>query len=454
MNPLTNEGTLMLFNKSSASLCLLLATATITFSGTINYQEDSTNFPNPERGYYITSVSANALQAARKEGMTLVRKYYRIDSCWDKDVLPQSVLDGINNDAAILRKEGAKLIPRFAYNFGGANNPPLERMLKHIEQLTPALRSNSDIIAFIEAGFIGMCGEWHFSRSKDTNKVDNTEGRRAVLFKLLDAVPDRMVALRYNFHKRDIFGEAPLGPDSAFNETKAARTGGHNDCFCFDAGDRGSYQGAQSVEWQKTYLSQDNRYVVQGGESCGPASTYSECEKAMADLKRMHWDVINSTFHKGVIDAWKSGGCNDAIEKSLGYRLMITSAQLQDTVKSGSDFIGTIHLINMGWGKIYNHRDCELVFRNTATSKEFIVKLTNDPRRWCMTDSPVAVNVSAPIPASTPEGRYAVYLNLPDPADSIHSRPEYSIRLANQDVWEDSTGYNSLLHKVTISPSP
>ena len=69
-----------MFSRFSASLYMLLVTATISFSATIIYQEDSTNFPNPERGYYITSVSANALQAARKEGMTLVRKYYRLDA--------------------------------------------------------------------------------------------------------------------------------------------------------------------------------------------------------------------------------------------------------------------------------------------------------------------------------------------------------------------------------------
>ena len=157
----------------------------------------------------------------------------------------------------------------------------------------------------------------------------------------------------------------------------------------------------------------------------------------MADLKRMHWDTINSTFHKGVINEWKSGGCNDTIAKSLGYRLVMTSAQLPDAVKPGSHFSGTINLINVGWGKIYNTRDCELIFRNAETKKEFVVKLTNDPRHWCMTDSSVAVNVSAPVPASTPEGEYAVYLNLPDPAASIRNRPEYSIRLANKDVWED-----------------
>jgi len=153
----------------SASLFTLLLTATITFSATVTYQEDTTNFPNPERGYYIVNLSANDLRAARKAGMTLVRKYYRLDSCLDVDVVPQSVLDGIHNDAAILRQEGAKLIPRFSYNFGACTTPPVERVLKHIEQLGPVLRSNSDIIAFIETGFIGKWGEWHFFSCKETN---------------------------------------------------------------------------------------------------------------------------------------------------------------------------------------------------------------------------------------------------------------------------------------------
>jgi hypothetical protein len=439
----------MPLNKSSPGVCLLLATATITFSATITYQEDSSNFPNPERGFYTRNVSPAALKSARQEGMTLVRKYYLLESFADMDVLPQSVFDSFNSDAAILRQEGAKLIPRFAYNFGKCITPPLERVLKHIEQLTPVLRTNSDIIAFMETGFIGRWGEWHFWSCKETNSINNPESRKAVLLKLLGAVPDRMVAMRYNTHKRDIFGDVPLGPDTAFNGSDAARTGNHNDCIGYDAGDRGTYKEDQSVEWQKNYLNQDNRFVPQGGESCG-VSSYSECEQAMADLKRMHWDTINSGFHKGVIQGWRNAGCYDTIAKSLGYRLTMTSANLPDAVKAGSNFSGTINLMNVGWGKIYNERDCELVFRNTETKNQIIVKLTNDPRRWCMTDSPVAVEVSALIPASTPEGVYAVYLNLPDPATSLRNRPEYSIRLANNDVWEAATGYNSLLHNVKI----
>lgn len=432
---------------------MLLSAAALSFSANITYQEDVTNFPNPERGFYITTIAASALQNARNsQGITLVRKYYQIDA-YVNSALPQSVLDNITSDAAILRAAGAKMVPRFAYNSGECSDAPLSRILSHIDQLTPVLRANSDVIAFFEAGFIGRWGEWHHWQCTDPNNLDNTAARQAVLFRLLDAVPDRMVALRYNLLKRDIFGTSvPLGPDSAFSGSNRARTGAHNDCFRADATDAGTYQGSQTVEWQKTFLNQDNRYVAQGGESCG-SSSYSGCDSAAADLRRMHWDAINSEYESSVLASWTSGGCMPSIQKLLGYRLKLISAQLQDAVRPGSFFTGTINVINIGWGKIYNHRGCELVFRNTATKSKFIVRLANDPRRWCMTDSAVAVTVSALIPGTAPEGSYAVYLNLPDTASRLYGKSAYSIRLANTGVWEDSTGYNSLLHTAAVSMS-
>ncbi|MER3482885.1 MAG: hypothetical protein C4332_06750, partial [Meiothermus sp.] len=40
-----------------------------------------------------------------------------------------------------------------------------------------------------------------------------------------------------------------------------------------------------------------------------------------------------------------------------------------------------------------------------------------------------------------------------DPAGTLYGRPAYSIRLANQNVWESSTGFNSLLKTVSVSSS-
>ena len=53
------------------------------------------------------------------------------------------------------------------------------------------------------------------------------------------------------------------------------------------------------------------------------------------------------------------------------------------------------------------------------------------------------------MPANVPAGSYTLLLNLPDPL--LSTRPEYSIRLANQGTWDAATGMNSLLHTLTVS---
>ena len=66
-----------------------------------------------------------------------------------------------------------KMIPRFAYNFGptGAPDASTDRILEHLEQLRPALVANQDVIAFVEAGFIGTWGEWHDSTSVSVRRI-------------------------------------------------------------------------------------------------------------------------------------------------------------------------------------------------------------------------------------------------------------------------------------------
>jgi hypothetical protein len=59
------------------------------------------------------------------------------------------------------------------------------------------------------------------------------------------------------------------------------------------------------------------------------------------------------------------------------------------------------------------------------------------------------VSQTLTLPTSLPAGSYTLLLNLPDPL--LSTRPEYSIRLANQGTWDATTGMNSLLHTLTVS---
>ena len=59
------------------------------------------------------------------------------------------------------------------------------------------------------------------------------------------------------------------------------------------------------------------------------------------------------------------------------------------------------------------------------------------------------VGAEITLPKNLTAGDYNVYLNLPDPYKSLSTRPEYSIRLANKEVWEPQTGYNKI-HTIKI----
>jgi len=68
-----------------------------------------------------------------------------------------------------------------------------------------------------------------------------------------------------------------------------------------------------------------------------------------------------------------------------------------------------------------------------------------------MAGDTIFVNVTGGIPQNMNEGEYSAYLFLADPEYRLHDNPDYAIRLANNNVWEDSTGYNSLNHNIKIT---
>lgn len=441
-----------------ATTVLSIAVAGLAAERERAYTPSNENFSNPERGFYIQSqVSQSSLAQARtSQGISLVRTYFRLDSYRDMP-LPQSFLDKLANDLTTVRNAGAKIIPRFTYNYSkGGEDAPLSRIKGHIAQLRPILKANADIIAFLEAGFIGAWGEWHSS----TNGLDNAGSRKDVLFDLLATLPkERAVVLRYNRHKREIFGgDQPLGPTEAFQGDYRSRTGAINDCLGASRDDWGTYslsgsssQTAAGIEKEKSFLNLDNRYVPQGGETCNP-SPYSGCEAVLAKLKRMRWDVLNVGYHKQVLDDWKTGGCMEDVRRRLGYRFRMLRSTSQDSARPGGAWRMSFSMVNDGWGKAYNPRGLELVLRRNTGDIQYYLPLKEDPRRWLPEDT-ARVVVEAGLPASMPPGEYRVFLHLPDTAASLRNNPAYSIRLANQALWEESTGFNDMSFSLVVSSS-
>jgi len=112
----------------------------------------------------------------------------------------------------------------------------------------------------------------------------------------------------------------------------------------------------------------------------------------------------------------------------------------------------TIRLKNTGYAPIYNERKAYIVLRDVSNQQSvFSIPLSADPRRWLPNKRMSAVNEQISIPADVPEGKYHLYLHLPDMYASIASDPRYAVRFANKDVWDEATGMNDLKAEVVIS---
>ena len=429
------------------ALLIFLAAISATAATYPSTEED---FANPERGFYVqTSYNPERgqtrpldpafLRRARENGMSLLRMYWVLSEFRDQPLSP-AMLDRVRADFAAARAAGVKIIGRFAYNFGpiGAPDAPLDRVLAHLDQLRPVLRENSDVLAFLEAGFIGTWGEWHHS----TNGL--LDHKREIVAKILETLPpDRMLALRYPRLKTDLYGPEPLNAAEAFSAIPKARIGAHNDCFLASDTDWGTW--SKNVAAEKAFYHQDNLFVPQGGETCNiqeDARPFVGCKNALRELAYQRFSTLNSGYLKDVLDGWISGGCMPEIRRRLGYRfrLVQSSAHTQ-----GTQLHVEVSVHNDGFANLYNPRPLFLVCRNRATGKTERFPIGDDPRYWVPgEDSGFRISVKLP------PGEYDLLLHLPDAAPSLRDRPDFAVRFANPDVWEPATGMNRLSENVAV----
>lgn len=401
------------------------------------FTASTADFPNPERGFYgqIDLVGETDYSDIRGNGMTLAYAGVRLDAYRTAD-LPAKLLSDLEAGFARVRAAGFKVILRFAYNDGpiGAADATKARVLGHLTQLAPVLAKNDDVIAVLQAGFIGAWGEGHSS----TNGLDAPAVRKDIYAATLNALPaTRMIQARTPMQKSAAYG-GPMTMAAAFTNTPAARIGHHNDCFLASADDEGTYDAP--VKTWMDFVAAEGRFTPVGGETCGTNAPHSACANATAEMAALHWSFLNALYHPDVLAGFTSGGCMGAIRRELGYRFALTSVGLTKAVVPGHDFGVDVSLDNLGYASPFNPRDVVLVLSNAA--KSVSAKVTVDPRRW--EKGPTHFFASLRVPADMPPGSYTVSLSMPDPAPALAARPEYAIRLANDGIWDAPTGRNAL----------
>ena len=183
-----------------------------------------------------------------------------------------------------------------------------------------------------------------------------------------------------------------------------------------------------------------------GGETCDDTySPQNDCEtagRAETEMGELHYSFLNAQYNTSVTNDWQSGGCMNSIKMKLGYRFVLKTATLPKKVKSGASMNISISLDNIGYASPYNPRPVELLLRNKSTGAIRKLNFNTDIRKWYTGN--VKLDQNFTVPADLAAGDYDLLMNMPDKYVSINTRPEYAVRLANQNVWEASTGYNNL----------
>ncbi len=419
----------------------------------IIYEPSSAIFANPERGF-IRTVSVKSggagldpaqLGLYKGQHVSMILRVIYLDAYKDKAIdLP--MLQLLQDDFDKIREAGMKIILRFGYTDDMAGtDAPLSIIEQHIDQLKPLFESNQDIIAFVQAGFIGAWGEWHSS----SNGLATTENRRAVLTKLLSALPDDiMVQVRTPGYKQSIYNTtSPINNSEAYTNIDKARVGHHNDCFLSNATDYGTYVNAAM---EKQYISNEAMYVPTGGETCPPTDGFDpNCAVSSNEMKLLKWTYLNLDWYPATISAWKNSGCFDEFQRNLGYRFALTEGQFEDEAAVNSSLKVKFSITNKGYAPLYHKKNALLVLKNTVSGEYYEKPLTVDLRA-CKPAGSVEIQESVSL-SSIPAGNYELYLKITDKSAALSDNINYAVRLANNNVWkEDHGGINNLKHTITI----
>jgi hypothetical protein len=440
----------------------------------VNYTESFDIIANPERGLQKYSITNNNYNNTPNysnidesiitgwrtgaEKVTVIYRYFMLSSYMNSNI-SQIYLDNIHIDFNRIRNAGLKCIVRFAYTdkiSSSPQQPVKSQILAHINQLAPVLESNKDVILSHQAGFIGTWGEWYYTSSAEFGTEGNIsstqwKNRKEIVEAMLNATPFGIpIQVRYPAIKKTMYGSSQLNERTAYQNTANARIGFYNDAFLNNWGDMGTYSvGSENQNPVGTadynYLSNETKYTLMTGETNGVKAPRTDGANAVYEMGITNWTTLNRDYFTQNWTNWINSGHYNEILRRLGYRFVLRNSEF---VMNDKNLTVEINLDNVGFARPMKYREVYLVLKNTSTDSVHSFSISStDIRTW---ETSVSINQVFDL-TGLPKGSYNCYLNLPDTAFSLNARPEYSIRFANDDVWENNSGFNRLNQTVDIS---
>jgi hypothetical protein len=424
-------------------LILFLLLSLSTLAQTVTYTENAAIIANPERGmYYHTETHSTGYSLLNQTSLvnlrtvdkiTLILRVFYLEN-YKNSTIPAGYLTNMQTDFTRARNAGIKVIVRFAYNDSSSQtDAPKAIVLQHIAQLLTVLNTNSDVILCVQQGFIGSWGEGYYTTNFGNNGVltaQNIADRNEVLQAELDNFTSFLQV------RTPLFKQRFTGSTTPVNAYDVSRIGHHNDSFLSSNSEQGTYSGNNAnILLERAYVAQETQFTPMGGEGNEFPTAFTN--NVLADMNTYNYTYFNSVgYASGLINDWDSKGWLTEIKNRLGYRFILDNSTF--TV-SGSSLSVTLNMRNTGFARMFREREVFLVLRDGATT--ILAHFTTDIRTW---EGSFTLNQTFTVP----DGNYEAFLYMPD---SELSSPSYAVQLANNGLWEASTGYNRLNQNFVIT---
>ncbi|MES2847985.1 MAG: DUF4832 domain-containing protein, partial [Bacteroidota bacterium] len=108
----------------------------------------------------------------------------------------------------------------------------------------------------------------------------------------------------------------------------------------------------------------------------------------------------------------------------------------------------SLQIENVGYASPFNPRPVQLILRNKQTQAIITFHFKTSIQKWFT--GKINLRQQFTLPRSATKGEYELLLNLPDGYKNLQNYPAYSIHFANDDMWEEATGYNNLKHTFIL----
>ncbi len=432
-------------------------------------EDTTTDFPNPERGWYTENVywggspGGDSFAGTPLDGFVTGNKptlelYYVNLRNYRFGSLSSDFLTDHEAVFQAARSAGVKFALRYAYNrnmITDANGDPIDsecdtsltQMQDHISDLATLWASYKDVIAVLQGGFAGWWGEqWG-------GAINTTTERDGLIDSLLTNTPSTtMVQWRDPFWLRDRY-PTPITSGDRFGTGNQARAAHYNDCVGSGYDWQTYFTSDGSTGTQKLEYAEDIApFVVMGGESCNGngLGDFNNGSYMQGRFEALSWDYLNSEYWMDMYTKWDGEGYLASISRRLGYRLFLSQATLPTSAVASATVSVTLRFINRGFGKVYNPRPIDLIL--VGSGGPFTVSLTEDARQSLPLGGQVREDTwNVTMPAGLVAGAtYALHLRMPDPSANLEGDDRYTIRLANSGMWDGATGRHDLGAAVSV----